>query len=58
MPRQTVVDVPGTLHRVMIKGIERSPISKDDQDRKDSISRTGILAQKTIEKIEAEENKC
>jgi hypothetical protein len=32
---------------VMIRGIERSPIFKDDQDRQDFVSRTGILAQET-----------
>jgi hypothetical protein len=31
----------------MIRGIERSPIFKDDQDRKDFISRMGMLAQET-----------
>jgi len=38
MPRQARLDAPGTLHHVMIRGIERSPIFKDDQDRKDFIS--------------------
>jgi REP element-mobilizing transposase RayT len=37
----------------MIRGIERSPIFKDDQDRQDFISRTGILAQGTGTKIVA-----
>jgi putative transposase len=37
----------------MIRGIERSPIFKDDQDRQDFISRTSILAQGTGTKIVA-----
>jgi hypothetical protein len=53
MPRQARLDAPGTLHHVMIRGIERSPIFKDDQDRKDFISRMGMLAQETGTKIVA-----
>jgi hypothetical protein len=37
MPRQARLDAPGTLHHVMIRGIERSLIFKDDQDRQDFI---------------------
>jgi len=51
MPRQARLDFPGTLHHVMIRGIERSPIFKDEQDRKDFISRMGLLAQETGTKI-------
>jgi putative transposase len=51
MPRQARLDTPGTLHHVMIRGIERSPIFKDDQDRQDFISRMGMLAQETGTKI-------
>jgi len=51
MPRQARLDAPGTLHHVMIRGIERSPIFKDDQDREDFISRMGILAQETGTRI-------
>ena len=51
MPRQARLDAPGTLHHVMIRGIERSPIFKDDQDREDFISRMGMLTQQTGTKI-------
>jgi REP element-mobilizing transposase RayT len=37
----------------MIRGIERSPIFKDDQDRQDFIYRTGMLARETGTKIVA-----
>ena len=47
MPRQARLDAPGTLHHVMIRGIERSPIFEADRDRQDFISRIGILAQET-----------
>ena len=39
MPRQARLDAPGTLHHVMIRGIERSPIFEDDQDRNNFVSR-------------------
>jgi len=51
MARQARLDAPGTLHHVMIRGIETSPIFKDDQDRQDFVSRVGILAQETGTKI-------
>jgi len=51
MPRKARLDAPGTLHHVMIRGIERSPIFKDDQDREDFISRMGMLAQETRTRI-------
>jgi hypothetical protein len=53
MPRQARLDTPGTLHHVMIRGIERSPIFRDEQDRQDFISRAGILTQGTGTKIAA-----
>ena len=43
MPRQARLDAPGTLHHVMIRGIERSPIFKDNQDRQDFVSRERIV---------------
>ncbi len=51
MPRQARLDAPGTLHHVMIRGIERSPIFRDDQDRLDFTSRMGVLAKETGTKI-------
>lgn len=51
MARQARLDAPGTLHHVMIRGIERSPIFKDDRDREDFISRMGLLAQETGTRI-------
>ncbi len=44
MPRQARLDSPGTLHHVIIRGIEKKPIVKDDVDRKAFISRMGQLA--------------
>ncbi len=53
MPRQARLDAPGTLHHVMIRGIGRSVIFEDDHDRRDFISRTGLLAQETGTRIVA-----
>jgi hypothetical protein len=39
MPRQARLDAPGTLHHVMIHGIERANIFRDDKDREHFISR-------------------
>ena len=33
MPRQARLDVPGALHHIMVRGINKSAIFKDDQDR-------------------------
>ena len=53
MARQARLDAPGTLHHVMIRGIERSPIFRGDQDRQDFVFRMGMLAQETGTKIVA-----
>lgn len=47
MPRQARLDTPGTLHHVMIRGIEGNAIFRDDEDRKDFIERVADLTEKT-----------
>ncbi len=47
MPRQARLDFPGTLHHVMVRGIERKKIVADDGDRKSFISRIGKVALET-----------
>ena len=44
MPRQARLDSPGTLHHVMIRGIEGRDIVDDDQDRRDFVRRLGEVA--------------
>jgi REP element-mobilizing transposase RayT len=51
MARQARLDAPGTLHHVMIRGIEGTPIFRDDQDRANFISRISHLVEKTGTKI-------
>ena len=47
MPRGPRLDAPGTLHHVIIRGIEKRPIVRDDADRSDFVSRLGRLAIET-----------
>ena len=44
MPRGARLDAPGTLHHVIIRGIERGAIVSDDDDRKEFVRRMGKLA--------------
>jgi hypothetical protein len=47
MPRQARLDAAGTLHHVIIRGIERRRIVDDDHDRRQFISRLGKVASET-----------
>ena len=51
MPRQARLDAPGTLHHVMLRGIEKSTLFRDDEDRKDFLARVGDLTEKTKTRI-------
>jgi len=44
MPRQTRLDTPGTLHHVIIRGIEKRIIVDNQVDREDFVSRMGLIA--------------
>ena len=43
MPRQARLDAPGALHHIMIRGIERRKIFRNDRDRKDFLDRLAKL---------------
>ena len=47
MPRQARLDAAGTLHHVMIRGIERRRIVENEQDQRDFVRRLGNLASET-----------
>ena len=47
MSRQARLDVPGTLHHIIVRGIERRKIVNSNQDRKDFVSRMGTIASET-----------
>ncbi len=51
MPREARLDAPGTLHHVMIRGLEGKEIFYDHEDREDFLSRVGPLAKKTGDRI-------
>jgi putative transposase len=44
MPRQARIDAPGALHHIVIRGIEKRAVFRDDRDREDFIERlSGLL---------------
>lgn len=47
MPRGPRLDAPGTLHHVMVRGIEGSIIVKDESDRRQFVSRMQDVSGKT-----------
>ena len=47
MPRQARLDSPGTLHHVIVRGIEKRKIVDDRYDQKNFISRMGSIASET-----------
>mgnify|MGYP001358443554 CR=1 FL=1 len=47
MPRQPRIDIPGLLQHVIIRGIERSDIFYDDDDRDNFLERLGRLLEET-----------
>lgn len=51
MPRQARLDAPGTLHHVMIRGIEGAKIFHDDVDRENFLSRVSKLVESTGTRI-------
>jgi REP element-mobilizing transposase RayT len=53
MPRQARLDSPGTLHHVMIRGINKRRIFDDEQDRKEFVRRLAALAEGTCAPIYA-----
>ena len=53
MPRGARLDAPGTLHHVMVRGIEGNKIVTDDIDRDFFVARMGMVAAATRTKIYA-----
>lgn len=45
MPRQPRLDAPHTLHHVMVRGLERRNLFRDDSDRADFVARLAALAE-------------
>ena len=53
MPRGARLDAPGTLHHVMVRGIEKRKIVNDVADRKNFVNRLGKLSAGTKTRIYA-----
>jgi REP element-mobilizing transposase RayT len=53
MPRQARLDAVGTLHHVIIRGIEKRRIVDDERDRREFVSRLGRLAGESATSIYA-----
>jgi putative transposase len=47
MPRLARLDAPGVFHHVMIRGIERRKIFRNNKDREDFLDRLGKLLPET-----------
>jgi REP element-mobilizing transposase RayT len=46
MPRRSRIDAPGALHHIIVRGIERRAIFKDDLDREKFLEKLGsVLAE-------------
>ena len=53
MPRQARLDAPGTLHHVMVRGIEGREIFLDDQDREEFVKRLSTVVMESGTKLVA-----
>jgi REP element-mobilizing transposase RayT len=53
MPRQARLDAAGTLHHIILRGIEKRQIFEDDRDRETFVNRMGQLALEIKTKIYA-----
>jgi putative transposase len=47
MQRQARIDIPGALHRIMVRGIERRKIFRDNKDRDNFVERLGEVIKDT-----------
>jgi putative transposase len=53
MPRQARADAPGTLHHVIVRGIEKRQIVDDAKDRENFTTRMGTIVLETATTIYA-----
>ncbi len=47
MPRLARLDAPGVLHHIIIRGIERRKIFRDDKDKDNFVDRLSIFLPET-----------
>jgi len=53
MPRKARIDAPGALHHIIVRGIKRKKIFKDDTDRINFLDRLGKVLPETGRNISA-----
>ena len=47
MPRQARMDAPGALHHIIVRGIERKKLFRDNKDRNDFLENIGAILKET-----------
>ena len=47
MPRRARIDAPGALHHIIIRGIERKPVFRDERDYQSFLERLGLVLTET-----------
>jgi len=47
MPRKSRIDAPGAMHHIIVRGIDRQKIFKNDEDRNNFLSRLGVILAET-----------
>ena len=47
MPRKARIDAPGALHHIIVRGIERKDIFKDQKDKTNFLDRLGMILKET-----------
>jgi len=58
MPRHARLDSPGTLHHVMVRGIEQRQIVDDEADRADFVRRLGAFGCRNRDTGEGRAGRC
>ena len=53
MPRGPRLAAPGTLHHVRVRGIERTPIFRDDADRTEFLARLAVWGERGALSVDA-----
>jgi len=53
MPRRARLEAPGTIHHVIVRGIEKGDIVKADAGRDNFVTRMGRIARETDTAIHA-----
>ena len=52
MPRQVRLDIPGALHHIMVRGINKADIFRDDQDGVNFLQR--LRGRAGLEKLDSD----